>query len=72
MRKFEQLGVIDEVVASYRREGWLVGLTPTGNVIVELERSREIELRPHQVALKDPPRFSFTDMTWEILDFLSE
>ena len=71
MRKFDQVVVIDEVVASYRRVGRLVGLTPTGDVIVELERAREIELRPHQVDLKEPAQFSLSEMGWEILDFLS-
>ena len=71
MRKFDQVVVIDEVIASYRKVGWLVGLTPTGDVIVELERAREIELRPHQVDLKEPVQYRLSEMGWEILDFLS-
>ena len=39
--------------------------------MVELERAREIELRPHQMDLKEPAQFSLSEMGWEILAFLS-
>jgi hypothetical protein len=71
MRKFDVVEVIDETVASYRKAGVLVDLTPAGNLIVELRRSRQIELRPHQVDLADLPPAGM-DLTWELFYWLSE
>ncbi|MGA7912614.1 MAG: hypothetical protein WCC30_13870 [Candidatus Dormiibacterota bacterium] len=62
---------IDETVASYRMAGRLVGLTPVGHLIIELTRSRQIELHPHKVDLTDLPPAGM-DLTWELLYWLSE
>jgi len=40
MRKRDLVEVIDETVASDRRAGLLVGLTPLGHLIVEVARFR--------------------------------
>jgi hypothetical protein len=70
MRKYDLVEVIDETVASYRQSGLLVDLTAVGNLIVELQRSRQIEVRPHQVDLADM-RPAWMDLTWELLYWLS-
>lgn len=72
MRKFDEVEVIDETVASYRKVGLLVDLTSIGNVIVELPTLRRIELHPHQVDVADPPDFNFMVAIWGMLDWCSE
>ena len=71
MRKFDLVEVIDETVTSYRMAGLLVDLMPVGNLIVELTRSRQVELRPHPVDLTDLPPAGM-DLTWELLYWRSE
>lgn len=71
MRKFDQVEVIDETVALYRRAGVLVGLTSIGNLIVELSRSRHVELHPHQVDLAVLSSFDM-DATWAPMNWLAD
>jgi hypothetical protein len=68
MEKGDEVEVIDETVASYRRQGWLVGLTRLGKLIIQLNSARFIEVDAHQVDACDP----WPPGPWEALAWFSE
>jgi hypothetical protein len=72
MGKGDEVEVIDETLASYRRQGWLVDLTPVGKLIIQLNSVRLIEVDPHQMDISDPSAVGFTPGTWEALRWFAE
>jgi hypothetical protein len=72
MGKGDEVEVIDETLASYRRQGWLVDLTRVGKLIIQLNSVRLIEVDAHQVDVSDPSPLSFTPETWGALGWFFE
>ena len=72
MGQGDEVGVIDETLASYRRQGWLVDLTRVGKLIIQLNSVRLIEVDAHQVDVNAPWPLSFAPGTWEALGWFSE
>ena len=72
MGKGDEVEVIDETLASYRRRGWLVDLTRVGKLIIKLNGVRLIEVEPHQVDVSDPSALTFAPGPWEAFGWFAE
>jgi hypothetical protein len=64
--------VIDETLASYRKQGRLVDLTRVGKLIIQLNSVRLIEVDPHQVDISGPSAAGYTPGAWEALGWFIE
>ncbi|HXC77673.1 MAG TPA: hypothetical protein VNU19_11530 [Candidatus Acidoferrum sp.] len=72
MGRGDEVEVIDETLASYRRQGWLVDLTRLGQLIIQLNSVRCIEVDPHQVDVSDLLPVSPAPGGWEALSWFYE
>jgi hypothetical protein len=72
MEKGDEVEVIDETLASYRRHDWLVDLTRVGKLIIQLNCVRLIEVVAHQVDVSDSSAMSFAPGTWETLGWFAQ
>jgi hypothetical protein len=71
-KKGDEVEVIDETAAFYRKHGWLVDMTTLGKLIVLVNGVRLIEVDAHQVDISDLTLVNSTASFRAPFDWLSE